>query len=396
MSKDTVLGEHAAQAHDSGAAPTAEEQNALIQFILSIFGDEQKAADFADDPDGCMADAGLSHVTPQEVHHAVEAVAQNIPAPSGGGGGHWQPSYPDHGSAASVLQQITNNYYQQILNINGDNNHVDMKQVIASGDGAVAIGEDSNGNIATTGGTAGDGNTTHNTTDNDTTTVDKSIHGDGSGNTSGTAVDDHSRTDDHSSLGVKADGGGAQVPMQTFAPTPIAVDPAPAVAAAAVSASGGDIMTESHAAQPFTEVPDSVLLGDDPASNDYLDHVVHVSPDDPNVVGGDAPVEHDPPDFQPIEGTSVPDFFATDIDPGQHVDGPMDGGHYDVDHSGDPNSGLDPSITYAPDHVDPTALPVDSGYEPSGAESYVPEPVSAAPVVADAGPAPAVEFHDGS
>ena len=73
---------------------------------------------------------------------------------------------------------------------NAGNTDWTQTDVSSSGTGSVAVGGDSTGNIATTGGVAGDGNVVGNTFDNDVTNVDESVHGNNSGNTQVTQVDD--------------------------------------------------------------------------------------------------------------------------------------------------------------------------------------------------------------
>ncbi|MYR05500.1 hypothetical protein GTV32_03855 [Gordonia sp. SID5947] len=272
-----------------------EERNALVQFILGLFGDQAKAEAFNENSGKCLADAGLKDVTPQEVRQAVHEVAQTVPAPNGGGGGHWEPQIPSHGSAAGIIQNITNNYYQQFNTIIGDNNHLDARQTNATGDGSVAIGGDNHGDVATTGGTAGENNKTHNTEDNDTTDVDKSVHGDGSGNTSAAEVLDNSHNDSHDSVDVKSAAGGGQGgtsagttpagPATTaptvaasasgpFHPAAIALDPMPATLAVAA---GGDLEGLQHI-EPFSRVPQT-LVGDAEPTTDAARPVTMTSED---------------------------------------------------------------------------------------------------------------------
>lgn len=92
---------------------------------------------------------------------------------------------------------------------NAGNTDWTQTDVSSSGTGSVAVGGDSTGNIATTGGVAGDGNVVGNTFDNDVTNVDESVHGNNSGNTQVTQVDDHSTNDNHAQVNVSADGGSA-------------------------------------------------------------------------------------------------------------------------------------------------------------------------------------------
>ncbi|WLP89530.1 IniB N-terminal domain-containing protein [Gordonia sp. NB41Y] len=326
-------------------------ENALVEFIKSLFDDESKAAAFKENPGRCLDDVGLGDVTPHEVSQAITVAAQSVPAPSGSGTG-WTPNIPDHGSPAQILQQVTNNYYQQISNttIIGDNNTVETTQTSANGDGSVAVGGDAHGPIATTGGVAGNDNEVGNTTDDHSVEVDKSVHGNNSGNTQSTDIADNSSNDSHNKVGVTTVPTAPVSPPVAVTtppfPTTAAVDPAAAVMTGAQLTGG-----ESFA--PFGDVP-TILPGEhglpfiaDPAPDsgsgtgipDITD-TGHDTPGDPF----DLPGTHDP------LGPTNTDPLTTDPLTTDPTAGGLGAEHADntgVDHV--PDLGADPG--YTPDHT---------------------------------------------
>ena len=429
----TASPERTAQDHD-------RDENILIEFIRSLFGDADKAQHFNENPAGCLADADLSHVTPQQVHDAVEVVVQSIPAPTptvstptaptpggggggGGGGGHWEPpACPPDSSAASIIQQITNNYYQQIIHteIYGDNNTV----VQAIGDGAVAAGGDINAPVATTGGVAGADNKVGNEDKTETTNVDASRTGDNSGNTTITDIEDNSKNDSHNELNIGAGEGGrggdggpggpgtappapvaapvapAPAPVQAaaFHPVPIGVDAVPLLTPTQSSPAPAEPVV-----QAFEPVP-ATLLASETSSTEPVQQVNHTAPEnDSELVQGipatsgpfrDAPVEEnrlgnneigqaavDHPDAGHSQGDQLPgDDSAGDQLPGDQSGADQLGGEQSpIEHLA------------APGDIGMETLPVDDG-----AYSQVyDQPVDAAPVsyvpeitpVADTAPA---------
>ncbi|MGW0037792.1 IniB N-terminal domain-containing protein [Gordonia sp. NPDC003376] len=339
-------------------------ENALVDFIKSLFDDEKKAADFAENPGKCLNDVGLGDVTSHEVSQAITVAAQSVPSPSGGGMG-WTPSIPDHGSPAQILQQVTNNYYQQISNttIIGDNNTVETTQTSANGDGSVAVGGDAHGPIATTGGVAGNDNEVGNKTDDHTIDVDKSVHGNNSGNAQTTDIADNSSNDSHNKVGVTTAPTGPGAPPVAVTTPPIqptvGIDPAAAVMTSAQLTGG-----ESFA--PFDDVP-TILPGEhdipfiaDPAPDSGSDTGIpdvadpgHDTPGDPfGLPGSPDPLTHDPLATDPVDGgfeVVHPDntgiYHAPDLGTDPAVDHGLGG---DVGAAGDPGYGSDTGGADAP------------------------------------------------
>ncbi|AZG44548.1 IniB N-terminal domain-containing protein [Gordonia insulae] len=380
---------------------TADDHNALVQFILGLFGDQARAEAFNENSMRCLADAGLKDVTPQDVRHAVAEVAQTIPAPAGnaagsagGGIGHWEPQIPSHGSAVGIIQNITNNYHQQFNTIIGDNNHLDARQTNATGEGSVAVGGDNHGDIATTEGTAGDNNKTHNTEDKETTNVDRSVHGDNSGNSSAGEVVDNSDNDSHDTLEVTTTGNGGQSGTTTgstpagaavttppatpsgpgpFHPTPIGIDPMPATLAVAA---GGDLdafqQLEAFSPVPQTLVSDAAPIADAarPVTMTSED-LISEHGDAPGPGGGAEGTADATPEFDPAAPITLGDALA---DP--TIDHAGIGGGPFVDSSA-PDSVAD--ISYVGDTAD------DGTTYDAGGTGYVPDSgVTAAAPLTDA------------
>ncbi|MHA6797174.1 IniB N-terminal domain-containing protein [Pseudonocardia bannensis] len=163
------------------SAPTS-----LLDLLLSLLRDDEALAAFQDDPDAFLASCGLTELTPEDVHDALVLVEDNqdadfdreyntggnhvhLPPPP-----HREPGESDHEAAVKYLNTyITNNYVddrdtivdnsvnQQIDTGGGDfNQEIDIDSVVASGDGAVAAGDDIEDSTITTGdgNVVGDGN----------------------------------------------------------------------------------------------------------------------------------------------------------------------------------------------------------------------------------------------
>ena len=116
--------------------------NELVQFLMSLFGNQQAAQEFLDDPEQALANAGLGDVCSADVDAAMPVVLDYAPItlnhssfdreyntggngaaatghnggsggagatpppPPHGGGGH----HDDHAHAVQQLQHVVNNY----------------------------------------------------------------------------------------------------------------------------------------------------------------------------------------------------------------------------------------------------------------------------------------------
>ncbi len=319
-----------------------QSPTALVDFIMSLFQDPQKASEFDQNPGKCMADAGLADVPASEVNAVIPIVAESVSSP-GGGGGSWSPSVPSHGSSSQIIQNIVNQYYDQsvdVINIGSGNVDVDVKNQNANGEGSVVVGGDSSGPIATTGGVAGTGNAVGNKSDEHSIEVDKSIHGNNSGNASSTKVTDNSRNDSHNRADVIATSSApAPVPMQ---PAPILVDP-----------------FDSHGGIPF--VPEETFF-----------------PTEPGFIADPAPVGTplDQVSDQPLSAVADPGPFAG----GEGLDAPSE----PIEVADTPDLGIS------------TGDIVPPAEEPSlvGAESVVGSSYSAEPAVSGPAEAPVIDSGD--
>ncbi len=157
----------------------------LMDYILELLRGGDARAAFQADPQQALNDAGLSGVCAQDVSDAVSYVSEYHPVtyvgnqdvtdrdPSvshdsswggehqGSSGGSWGGEH--QGSAIEQLRYITNNYSytdshattvddsvrENVVNFGKLDQTFDNHQVIASGAGSVAAGNDINGNLAT-------------------------------------------------------------------------------------------------------------------------------------------------------------------------------------------------------------------------------------------------------
>lgn len=244
----------------------------IVDFIMELLGDSDKAQQFNDNPGKCIAESGLHDVTANEV---VEAMPKVIEQVSPGGG--WTPPVTSGGTPSEIIHQVVNNYYTTVI---GDNNTV----VQANGPGAVAVGGDNNGNISTGGGVTGDGNEVGNTTTNETTSQDNSVHGNNSGNSTKTGNLDNSTNDNHGAVNATDQSrptqteqsglhpGAATMPPGALTPTVTPTTPATAplsattpmsastpldaaVLTTTVAATQSDTSLTDSGSSPFTSTP---------------------------------------------------------------------------------------------------------------------------------------------
>jgi hypothetical protein len=192
------------------------ETLSLLEFIRLLFTDEGTRAEFSENPEATLAEHGLEDLSPADVQDALVLVEDNQTADfsrdynTGGNdaGSFTVPPVPAHSNGGGDSHQdaiqylntfITNNFIddrdtitdnsinQQVDTGGGDfDQDIDIDSVVASGDGAVAAGDDiedstivtGDGNTVGDGNVQGDGNIVGD--DNDGTLV-----GDGDGNVVG-------------------------------------------------------------------------------------------------------------------------------------------------------------------------------------------------------------------
>jgi hypothetical protein len=159
----------------------------LIDFLLNLLRDPEALAAFQEDSNGYLASCGIENLSPGDVHDALVLLQDNQDADfsrdyNTGGNSvavHTPPPVhhdhgDDHEAAIEYLNTyITNNYVddrdtivdnsvnQQIDTGGGDfDQDIDIDSTVASGDGAVAAGDDIEGSTIVTGSDnqVGDGN----------------------------------------------------------------------------------------------------------------------------------------------------------------------------------------------------------------------------------------------
>jgi hypothetical protein len=179
----------------------------LMEFLRSILFDDEARQEFAENPEKALDEAGLEHLSADDVHDALALMQEdnqeadfsrgndtggneiNIAAPEPVNHHHDGGDGDGESAVEYINRYITNNYVddrdtnidnsvnQQIDTGGGDfDQDIDIDSTVASGDGAVAAGddiEDSNvvsgdgntvgdGNIDGDGNVTGDGNSTVN------------------------------------------------------------------------------------------------------------------------------------------------------------------------------------------------------------------------------------------
>lgn len=128
--------------------------DALIEFILSLLRDPEAAAEFEKDPEGALSSRGLGNATAADVCAVAPVIAERaqvVPVPDP------RPSPPDPPSpTVREINAITNSFsyvddrdtvldqsVNQNIWANGDVTQVfDQEAVVASGDDAMAAGDD--------------------------------------------------------------------------------------------------------------------------------------------------------------------------------------------------------------------------------------------------------------
>ena len=132
----------------------------LLNFILSLIGDEEAAAAFNNDPEGALGAAGLSDVTAGDVQNLLPLVADYTPALGahaagiGAAGlaatnpGAVSPAFADDvtaGGPVEILQTFIQNYTADTINANNIWAGGDVTSAFALGQGAIAAGEEIEG-----------------------------------------------------------------------------------------------------------------------------------------------------------------------------------------------------------------------------------------------------------
>ncbi|GAA5123519.1 IniB N-terminal domain-containing protein [Pseudonocardia adelaidensis] len=217
----------------------------LLEFLRSLIFDEDARQEFADNPEQALDDAGLGHLSADDVRDALEIMqddSQDADFSRNYNGGDNEvniaaPSPVEHhhdggseSAAEYINKYIYNNYVtnegdtitdnsinQQIDTGGGDfDQNIDIDSTVASGDGAVAAGDDIEDSQIATGdnNTIGDGNTDVDVEDGGSAVVgddNQVVNGDGNttgfgdGDVSSTDIDGDVSVDDGSSFAIGGD-----------------------------------------------------------------------------------------------------------------------------------------------------------------------------------------------
>jgi hypothetical protein len=205
----------------------------LIEFLRSLIWNDEAREDFNQDPEQALDDAGLGHLSADDIHDALQLMQDdgqdadfsrnydtgdneiNVAAP--------EPVDHDGSESAGdyINRYITNNYIndsdtitdnsvnQQIDTGGGDfDQDIDIDSTVASGDGAVAAGDDIEDSEIVTGddNTVGDGNVNGDGNvvgdDNQAVTGDGNTSSFGDGDATSAEIDGDVSVDDGSSFAI--------------------------------------------------------------------------------------------------------------------------------------------------------------------------------------------------
>ncbi|WP_138917836.1 IniB N-terminal domain-containing protein [Gordonia effusa] len=335
----------------------------IIDFIMELLGDSEKAQQFSENPGKCMADSGLHDVTQTEVAEAIPSVVEQVSY----GGGEWCPPIPAGGSPADIITQVINNYYTTVI---GDNNTV----VQANGPGSVAVGGDNEGNISTGGGVTGDGNDVGNTSTSQTKTEDNSVHGDNSGNDTKTSNADSSSNDNHAAATATGGDSGEKPaaepqglhPMAaTMPPSAVASPAAAGISPTAATTPPLSATTSMSASTPLdSAVLTTVVAANDPSGPGITPELFGDDSAGIPLLSEDNSLPADPiaPTPEPDDGITIPDGSGSPVPT------------YDFTDDGYDSGGLDPAApdptdlaTAMPDAPADASTPVTDTYSPDAA-----------------------------
>jgi hypothetical protein len=225
----------------------------LLEFLRSLIFDDEARQEFADDPEGALDDAGLGHLSAEDVRDALQIIQDDGQDAdfsreynSGGNDIHIaapSPVHDDDSAADYINKYIYNNYItnegdtitdnsinQQIDTGGGDfDQDIDVDSVVASGDGAVAAGDDIEDSTITSGddNTVGDGNidgddnTEIDGDDNSVVDGDDNAASFGDGDVSSTDIDGKVNVDDGSSFAID---GSSSVDNSTYEDNDTSID----------------------------------------------------------------------------------------------------------------------------------------------------------------------------
>jgi hypothetical protein len=285
-----------------------------MEFILNLLSDDEARQDFADNPDKALDDAGLGNLSADDVRDALELMHDdsqsadfsreyntggneiNIAAP--------EPVDGSESAAEYVSKYITNNYVtnegdtitdnsinQQIDTGGGDfDQNIDIDSTVASGDGAVAAGDDIEDSTITTGNDnivgdnniEGDGNTSISGDGNSAVVGNGNTTGFGDGDVSSTEIDGDVNVDDGSSFAI---GGSSSVDNSNYEDNDTDIDNSDH------SVNDSNNETSSWEDNSNTEDNDSYSSYEDNSDNSYREDNDSTSSDDHSSVDSDVSIQ---------------------------------------------------------------------------------------------------------
>jgi hypothetical protein len=291
----------------------------LLEFLRSLIFDDQAREAFQENPEQALDDAGLGHLSAEDVSDALVMMQDdsqdadfsreyntggneiNIAAP--------QPvEHGDDGDSESAVEYIskyiTNNYVtnegdtitdnsinQQIDTGGGDfDQNIDIDSTVASGDGAVAAGDDIEDSTITTGNDntigdnniEGDGNASISGDGNSAVIGNGNTTGFGDGDVSSTEIDGNVNVDDGSSFAI---GGSSSVDNSNYEDNDTSID--------ASDNSTNDSFNETSDWQDnsVSEDNDSYSNYEDSSDNSYREDNDSTSTDDHSSVDSDVSIQ---------------------------------------------------------------------------------------------------------
>ncbi len=212
----------------------------LFDWILNLFRDPAAREAFQADPERYAAEHGFADLSASDVHDALCLGADSddhvhLPPPRDYHDGESAPRYleryVDHYTVVEKhTTNIDNSIHQTIDTDGGDfDQDIDIDSVVASGDGAVAAGDDIEDSTITTGNhnvigdnnISGHGNTSISGDGNAAVIGDGNTTSFGDGDASSTDIDGDVNVDDGSSFAV---GGSSSVDNSNYADNDTSID----------------------------------------------------------------------------------------------------------------------------------------------------------------------------
>jgi len=286
----------------------------LMEFILNLLSDDEARQDFADNPDKALDDAGLGNLSADDVRDALELMhddsqSADVSREYNTGGNEVNIAAPEpvdgsESAAEYVSKYIYNNYItnegdtitdnsinQQIDTGGGDfDQNIDIDSTVASGDGAVAAGDDIEDSTITTGNDnivgdnniEGDGNTSISGDGNSAVVGNGNTTGFGDGDVSSTEIDGDVSVDDGSSFAI---GGSSSVDNSNYEDNDTDIDNSDN------SVNDSFNETSSWEDNSNTEDNDSYSSYEDNSDNSYREDNDSHSSDDHSSVDSDVSIQ---------------------------------------------------------------------------------------------------------